>query len=225
MEIYNLIIENKDLLKIFYGILITLICMIIVIKTNKLFKLSSHQGIRYFRNAFLFYGLAFLMRAFIAAVYLYKFGKFYFLTLNILFEFFLVMAGFFLLYSLLWKKLDLGPQKSSLANPSVFIFYIMTFVIILIDQLWQVYYLLFASQIFIFLCASIISFSNFVTGDSRRRFLKFYFIAMILSLTAWILNALAALSLWNQQLMLDVHLINLVIFFLFLIGVVKITQR
>jgi len=68
MLLYDLIIENKELLKILYALIITVICLFIVIKTNKLFKISSHQGIRYLRNAFFFYGIAFITRYFLGAV-------------------------------------------------------------------------------------------------------------------------------------------------------------
>ena len=61
-ELYSFIAENKDLFRFFYSAIIVFICFIIVMKTDRLFKISSHQGIRYFRNAFLFYGIAFALR-------------------------------------------------------------------------------------------------------------------------------------------------------------------
>ena len=67
MDIYGFIIQNKELFKIIYALVIVLICILIVIKTNKLFRLSFHTGIRYFRNTFFFYGIAFAIR------YLFKF--------------------------------------------------------------------------------------------------------------------------------------------------------
>ena len=102
---FNLIIENKEIIKLFYGIVIGLICLIIVLKTDRLFRISLHQGIRYFRNAFLFFGIGFIIRYLLGALFSYEFFSYsYYPIFNILFEFFLIMAGFFLIYSLLWKK-------------------------------------------------------------------------------------------------------------------------
>ncbi len=214
------IIENKELLKFFYTFLIVGICAIIVVKTDRLFSLSLHQGIRYLRNAFLFYGIGFIIRSLLEIKFLP------FSLLNILFEFFLIMAGFFLLYSLLWKRFKTSVKYSSLFNPWIIVFYLMALVIALIDYLWSTYTLMFFSQILLFSIASIISFKNYLKNGRKHKFLKFYFAAMILSLAAWTLNALAALYFnWSQGMVMNVYVINIIMFLLFLYGVVKITKK
>ena len=215
------IIENKELLKFFYTFVIAAICAIIVMKTDRLFNLSLHQGIRYLRNAFFFYGIGFIIRSLLEIQSLpYRF-------LNILFEFFLVMAGFFLLYSLLWKRFEANKKyPSSLFNPWIVLFYSLALVIALIDNLWGMYYFMFFSQILLFTFASVISFRNYKNDGRKHKFLKFYFMAMLLSLLAWILNALAALYLnWNQGLVMNIYALNIIFFLLFLYGIVKVTKR
>ncbi|MCX6746632.1 MAG: hypothetical protein NTU63_00685 [Candidatus Pacearchaeota archaeon] len=64
MSLYSWIITNKEVFEIIYALMICLICALIVVKTDRFFRLSLHQGIRYFRNAFLFYGIAFLFKYF-----------------------------------------------------------------------------------------------------------------------------------------------------------------
>ncbi len=221
---YDWIIANKESLKIFYALAIALICAIIVIKTDRLFRLSFHQGIRYFRNAFLFYTLGFLIR-YIPGVVDFEFN---FNITNLLFEFFLIMAGFFLFYSLLWKKFDSPdePKFSSLFNLKIFMFYIMAFVIALLDVLWATHYFLFLSQIILFAFTTFISYFNYRKNSSKGKFLKFYFVAMLLSLFAWILNFFAALTFdWNQILLINVYGLNIIIFLLFLYGVIKFTNK
>ncbi len=214
------IIENKELLKFFYTFIIAGICAIIVIKTDRLFSLSSYQGIRYLRNAFLFYGAGFIIRSLLEIKYLpYR-------VIQILFEFFLIMAGFFLLYSLLWKKFKTPVKSSSLFNPWVIVFYLMALVIALVDNLWKTYTLMFFSQILLFIVASIISFRNYIENGKKHKFLKFYFAAMMLSLTAWILNALVASYFqWDQGLVINIYGLNIIIFLLFLYGVIKVTRK
>lgn len=225
MYLYEWIIGNKELLKIFYALIIGIVCFFIVLKTDRLFRISLHQGIRYFRNAFLFYGLAFIIRYFIGAQYFY--GKNYSFIIKGAFEYLLIMAGFFLLYSLLWKKFE-GSRSdySSLFNSRIFLFYLMAFILVFLDYLWRTYYFMFFSQIILFLYASIISYLNYKKNGKKYRFLKFYFMAMMFSLAAWLLNSIAALYLeWNQGVLMGVYLLNIIIFLLFLYGVVKVTRK
>ena len=136
------------------------------------------------------------------------------------------MAGFFLLYSLLWKRFNASAKSSSLLNPWIMVFYSMALVISLMDNLWGTYILMFFSQIMLFTFASVISFNNYIKSGRKHKFLKFYFVAMVLSLVAWTLNALASLYFeWNQGIVLNVYIINIIIFLLFLYGVVKVTNK
>ncbi len=215
------IIQNKEILKFFYTFAIAAICAAIVLKTDRLFNLSSHQGIRYLRNAFLFYGVGFIIRSLTEVQFLPS------QFLKVIFEFSLIMAGFFLLYSLLWKKIEIEPKEntSSLFNPKIAVFYFLALTLALLDSVWQTYSFMFFSQIALYAFASVISFQNYKNRGKERKFLKFYFIAMVLSLGAWTLNAVTALLLqWNQTFVISVYIINLIIFSLFLYGVVNVTR-
>jgi len=228
MEAYNWVIVNKELLKIFYALAIGIICAIITFKADRLFKLSFHQGIRYFRNAFLFYGLAFIIRYFGYSILSYCKMYALYSWIGILFEFFLIMAGFFLLYSLLWKKFERTEihHKSSLLNGPIFIFYIMTIIIIMLDYTWNRYAFMFSSQFLIFAIASVISYYNYSKDNGKHKFLKFYFLAMVLSFIAWLLNFLLVIWIgWNQGILMNIYGLNIIIFLLFLWGVAKITKR
>jgi len=228
MNLLNLIIENREYLKIFYGFIITLVCAVIVLKVDRLFRISMHQGIRYFRNAFFFYGLAFFTRYILGTNLLDSYvNNLYFLIIKIFLEFLLIMAGFFLLYSLLWKKIEgtSNNYSSSLLNPALLLFYAFSLIIISLDYVWDTYSVMFFSQILIFSFASLISLVNLQNAESRYQFPKFYFIAMAMSLIAWILNALAALLFnWDYLIIIVVSSINVIIFLLFLYGVLKITK-
>ena len=220
----NYIFANKELLKLIYGLVITLICFVIVLKSNRLFNLSLHQGIRYFRNAFFFYGIAFLIRYVLGSIYV-PFVTDYSFLLNILFEFFLVMAGFFLLYSLLWKRIESKHENyfSSLLNMKIVIFYLIAFIIVFLDFIWSTHLFMFISQILLFAFAVSISFVNYKLKGTKGRFLKFYFAAMVLSFVAWTLNFLSAsVFSWNLTILTGVYILNVIMFLLFLFGVVKL---
>jgi len=227
--IFSWIVENRELMKLLYGMIITLICIVIVLKTDRLFRLSLHQGIRYFRNAFFFYGLAFITRYFLGAFAFYKNPLIGFQTVKFIFEFLLITAGFFLFYSLLWKRIESDQEdnfKSSLFNKKLFIFYAMAIIIAFLDHLWFSYVFMFISQIILFFCLSIVSYMNYRKKGIQHKFLKLYFIAMIFSLAAWILNAISASYFnWNRGILMNVYGLNIIIFLLFLYGVVNVTRR
>jgi len=226
MHLYPWILENKEFLKIMYSLVITLICIVIVFRADKLFRLSTHQGIRYFRNAFFFYGLGFVLRYMLGLlISLEVLDSIYLPFTNLVFEFFLIMAGFFLLYSLIWRKLDITEATSSLFNSKISIFYLMSLIIVISDYMWNIFFFMFISQILLFLIASMIALANYVRKGKQHKFLKFYLAAMVLSLAAWVLNFFAALSLaWNPAILMSVYILNVVIFLLFLYGVVKVTK-
>ena len=227
MDSLTFLVENREIIKLFYGLLIGLICFVIVSRVDKLFRLSLHQGIRYFRNAFVFYGIAFIVRyVFGYLIYFSYISWDYFNAVTLIFKYFLIMAGFFLLYSLIWKKIENQKEnyRSSLLNPRIVIFYAMSFLIIFLDYFWKTHHFIFISQIILFTITSGISLSNFVRGKKSHKFLKFYFIIMILSLMAWILNSIAALFEWNPIIIMTVSGINVITFLLFLYGVFGATR-
>ena len=223
---YSWIIENKEFFRFIYTIIIGLICFTIVIKTDKLFRLSLHQGIRYFRNAFFFYGFAFIMRYLLGTVYFFtNRTAVHSIIMQIVFEFFLIMAGFSLLYSLLWKRFEIKKSASSLFNVRFAIFYSIALVIVFLDVLWATYYFMFLLQIILFSSASMISYVNYKKSE-RENFLKLYFIVMLLNLVAWIANFVVANFLsWHGGGVIGIYILNIIIFFLFLYGVVRVTKK
>jgi len=225
MNLYSLIIENKLVLEIIYALAISLICAVIVIKTDKFFRLSMHKGIRYFRNAFFFYGVAFIGRYVFGILSDLEFNAVY--VAQIVFEYFLVMAGFFLLYSLIWRKFESSEEEyfSSLFNAKIAVFHLMALIIAVMDNLWMTYNFMFFSQIIIFFYASVIAYINYKKDGKRHKFPKFYFIAMLLSLSFWILNFLAETYFeWNHSILINIGVMNIIFFLLFLYGVIKVTK-
>jgi len=220
MDIYSFIIGNKEIFKLIYALIIIFVCFVIVLKTHRLFHLSAHPGIRYFRNAFFFYGIAFFIR------YVLVLATGHVFLITPLFEFFIIMAGFFLLYSLIWKKIE-GKEgsRSSLFSLRILIFYVMALILVILDISWSTLYLMFFSQIILFFIAAVISCVNYKNRAKSNNFSGFYFIAMILMLAAWILNSLTpTLFDWNPTALINIYLLNAIFFLVFLYGAVRITK-
>ena len=219
MYLYDLLLNNRDLLKLFFTIIIGIVCFIIVLKTNRLFKLSYHQGIRYFRNAFFFYGLAFILKYLMEIIYPS--------VTKVIFEFFLIMAGFFLLYSLMWKKFESKDKgaDSSLFNSRIFLFYTLTIILIFLDYIWQGYCFMFGSQIILFTYASIISYINYKKAIGKG-FTGLYFIVMLLNLITWTANFITSTFLnWYRPIVIGVYVLDVIIFLTFLYGVLSVTKK
>jgi hypothetical protein len=227
MQILDFIVQNREFTKAIYALMIILICVIITKKSDRIFRLSSYKGIQYFRNAFFFYGIAFALRYFLRFTLAGLSMKTAQVITNIFFEFFLIMAGFFLLYSLLWKRIESPHENtSSLLNLKVSVFYLMTILLVGLDYIWNTYFFLFVSQIVIFAFVFAISFSNYQERGRNRKFLKFYSFSMFLALIAWILNALAGLLFnWNPMVVMIIYLLNIIMFLIFLFGIINVTKR
>ncbi|VVB81557.1 Uncharacterised protein [uncultured archaeon] len=45
-----------------YTLIVVFLCFLIYFKTREMFELTKHKGIQYFRNTFLFFGLAYIFR-------------------------------------------------------------------------------------------------------------------------------------------------------------------
>ena len=101
--------------ELFYSFVIIICSLMIYFGTKEIYYLSSHKGIKYFRQAFLFFSIAFFFRSFIKFLIMYfnitrivdlspqTFGGAGLLT-QFLFMYFSSMAIFYILYSVMWKK-------------------------------------------------------------------------------------------------------------------------
>jgi len=74
------------------------------------------------------------------------------------------MGGFFLFYSLIWKKFESSKKeaKSSLFNLRIIIFYVLAIIITFLDYFWSTYCFMFFSQIILFLIVVLISYFNYL---------------------------------------------------------------
>jgi len=217
------IIMNKEPLKVIYGLLIVFICSIIVLKSDRLFKLSDYQGIRYFRNAFFFYGVAFTIR-FILGTKILRDMFYSEILVSILFEFFIITAGLLLFYSLIWKGVEKKKKYNSLFNLNTGIIYIVSLFLSWGDFLLKTNLLMFFSQILLFLGMVFLSYQNYLKRRKINSFVKYHFLSFFLGLIAWILNFLVSFFLnWNKSLQILIYSLNIIFFLLFLYGTNKIS--
>ena len=207
--------------EIIYSFVIIACSLMIYFGTRELYRLSSHKGIKYFRQAFLFFALAYFFRSFI------KIALFYFeiselrkilpifgnITLFI-FMYFSSMAIFYLLYSVMWKK-----WKSKL---TVYFLHIISLAIALTTLLFQNPLIYFLINILLF---SFISFTVFISfKQSKKKKSPNLYIIYLMLLVFWIFNILDILiPNFLQAFQLFIYIISLGIFLLIFYKVIRKT--
>lgn len=97
-------------------VILTLIALVygllIYFKTKESYDLTKHEGIRYFRDAFLFFGLSYVLRFLFSVIFLSRIIFDVFIPREFTMPFFIVLLGYFstislwyLILSFSWKKL------------------------------------------------------------------------------------------------------------------------
>ncbi len=228
--IYDFIFATKELSKVVYALSICLICAIIVLKTDRLFKLSDHQGLRYFRNSFLFYGISFITRYILGGISnplnSSYYNQLYLIIINHLSNFFIIVASLFLLYSLVWKYIDKKKRHRSFLNMQTIIIYLLSFIIVLLNYVLKMNYLFYIFQILLFTSLTIISLSNCLDKKQRNKISKYYFLTLFLGLMIWVSHLFAYLyTNLNSLFNLLIYTTNILFFMSFLISISKLTNK
>ena len=94
--------------EIIYSLVVLIACLLIYFEVSKLYKLTDYKGIRYFQNTFLFFAIAYFFRFLSKPVVRSLFGiRMYYFNILILLVFVYAscVAVFYLIYSLVWKRL------------------------------------------------------------------------------------------------------------------------
>ena len=179
------------ILETLYLILIAGPSLYIFFKVQDLHRFSGYKGLYYFSRAFLFLAAGFVFR-FVIMITKYIQGDLStiktFDIMTFLMEWFLIMVGLLLLYTLVWKHFE---KKHVAYNWRGFPITVASIaaLIALADILTQNFYFMYISQIIVFGTASVISLSKYL--KKKNNFLQLYFISMILFLIVWIFNFIA----------------------------------
>ena len=220
---YMQLINNLELMKIgseiLYTFVIVMICTLIYLRTKEIYSLTKHEGIKYFRNGFLFFGLAYISRIILYLVSLtfwaFEFfipGYLYHPIAMIAVSYLSTMALFYITYSIVWKKIRYK-HFVLFANLLAFLISVLAFIsrsplIIGLVQL--------------ILLVSIIIFSIFMHNKSKSHSKLLYLLIAIF----WLLNLLATGSsgVLFFQINLIFQLLSLGVFFIIFYKVMRFTK-
>lgn len=214
--------------EIIYSLVIIVCSLMIYFGTKELYELSSHKGIKYFRQAFLFFAIAYFFRSIIKFILSYfSLGRIFDFSPKIfgliigsltlfIFIYFSSMAILYLLYSVMWKKWNQSPKR-------VYIFHLLAFIISLAITLSRNYLVYLGVNILLFfIVLFIVSVSHKNTKvKTKGNKQNLYGIYLLLSFF-WILNIISILiPEFFQTSQLFIYIASLVIFLMMLYKVIK----
>jgi hypothetical protein len=216
---------DNHVLGFFVNIIVVIVSFFIFLRSKKLFKLTFHKGIHFFSKAFFSYGIAFFVNVmFFLFLIFVEFNITVYLVRNFLNEYFLALAGFLLLCSLLNKWFH--KKKIHIGFIAVII-HLISGIIAFFDVIIESFHIpfvsfLFITQIIVSITAMFISFRKYKQSKNNHSFMQIYFITMVLNCIAWIINYIAAMIF--PEIRIYVNIITVIMFVSFFIGVLKITK-
>ena len=184
----EILFPNTFGMELIYSFVIIFCSLIIYFSTKEMYKISKYPGIKYFREAFLFFAIAYFFKSFISFLFLIldvheiiEFSSILFGMLTLFFFLYAsTMAIFYLLYSVMWKKL----KKSGYIIPLMHILVLfISGASILIGQAG----ILIVLQVLVFSFVAIQNFSSYRKLAVQKRKSSIYTIYLFLFIF-WILN-------------------------------------
>lgn len=216
----NKIMQASFGIEVIYAFVIILCGLLIYFGTKELYQLSSHQGIKYFRLAFLFFSISYFFRFLIKFTFLVfdprqiirEFSPLFNPLTQVIFMYFSSMAIFYLLYSVLCKKLN--SRKNILLT-----FHLLAGGIAILTLIFNnLFTYLIINLILLIFVATIFFISH---KDSKKKKSNFYVIYFLLFIF-WILNILDILvPTFLQTFQLLIYLSSITIFLVILYKVLR----
>jgi hypothetical protein len=202
--------------ELFYTIAIVVFCYLIYAKTKEMYELTKHKGIKFFRNTFLFFGLAYAFRLLlhlimIGTITMDLMPRMAIMPFSIVVVSYLsTMAIFYLTYSTIWKSVK-GNHLIIISN-----IFAITFSIVAFITRSQDYLILLQLGLLIF--ALVMSYK---THKSKRfsNIRILYFLILIF----WVLNLyfLGPRMRMPYFFNLGMHIISLIVFWIIYLKVKK----
>ena len=211
--------------ELIYSFVIIACSLMVYYGTKELYELSSYKGIKYFRQAFLFFAIAYFFRysiRFILSFFNIK-TMHEFLPMSLgpmgpltlfLFMYFSSMAVFYLLYSVMWKRWNGNPKI-------IYIFHAVAVVISLVSIISRRNDILLGINLILLILISFVYYIAHKDSKTKKKGHNLYAIYMLL-FVFWILNIIDILiPSFLQQIQLLIYLASSGIFLAILYRVLK----
>jgi len=210
--------------ELIYSFVIIVSSLMIYYATKEMYELSSYKGIKYFRQAFLFFAIAYFFRYFIQFFLVFfslqgiiDISPRFILSISLfIFLYSSSMAVFYLLYSVMWKKWDHSKMK-------IYLFNLLALAIALIGMLFRGIEVSLILNIVLLLFATFMLFRAYKDTKNKQKG-KSLFIIYILLFVFWVLNVIDILiPKFLQIYQLIIYLASIFLFMIILYRVLKKT--
>ena len=192
MPPFHIIDPTRLAVELAYTLIVVFLCFTIYYKTREIFDLTKHEGIKYFRITFLFFGLAYISRFISVLLKLIVITFDIYFPIHIFVIIPLVFIGYFstmailsLTYSILWKKLQI---KHTFLKHTFILFNIIAVIISGIAFFSRSPFILISAQALLLIFTSIII-AFYIFSNSRK--ISQLYILYILFFLFWIVNLIA----------------------------------
>lgn len=211
--------------ELIYSFVIIACSLMVYYGTKELYELSSYKGIKYFRQAFLFFAIAYFFRySIIFILSLFNIRTMHeFLPMSLgptgpltlfIFMYFSSMAVFYLLYSVMWKRWN-GDSKM------IYIFHAVAVVISLVSIISRRNDILLGINLILLMLISFVYYIAHKDSKIKKKGYNLYAIYMLL-FVFWVLNMIDLLvPSFLQQFQLLIYLASSGIFLTILYRVLK----
>jgi len=206
-------------IELIYSFVIIVCSLMIYHSTKEAYKLSSYKGLKYFRQAFLFFAIAYLFRSSIKILLMFFDAKRIIdvspmgvgIVSLFVFLYFSSMAVFYLVYSIMWKKWESQKMKGYIFNGIALIIAFIGAFFININLL-------------IMLNLGVLAFASFALSSIYKKSKKkrSLFVTYVLLFLFWILNVIEIIIPdFLQSVQLGIYLISISLFMVILYKVLK----
>ncbi|MBI2138186.1 hypothetical protein HYU13_01230 [Candidatus Woesearchaeota archaeon] len=202
-----------------FSIIAVLFCFLIFFRTKESYELTKHRGIRYFRNAFLFFGLSYVMRFLFNLVLLSGIAFDVILPRRIFWPIFMLPLAYFstigicyLVFSLIWK--NAGSRALFWAGN------ITALALLGISFITRSHYTLLLSQSVLIIFAVILSgFMHTRRKKLSRTRILYFLVALLWLLNLWVLGPRRKVFSFGLQLLFE--LISIGVFWVIYAKVIR----
>ena len=188
IPIEGVFFPNTFGMELIYSFVIIFCSLMIYFGTKKMYDISKYPGIKYFREAFLFFAIAYFFKSFMSFMLILlgfhealEFsGVVWGLLMLFVFMYASTMAIFYLLYSVIWKKINHKKFVIPIINLLAIALSIFS---IALRNAW----LLIIVQVAVFAFIAIYNFISYKKLNNKKKLGSIYVIYMSL-FVFWILN-------------------------------------
>jgi len=234
---YRLLIESV------YTLVVVFCCLVIYLKTRRLYVISAYKGMLYFQNAFLWFAIAYVSRFLMIMTGIndyvlfgldfFGYGVIAYNIFMLIFIYFLSLGGLFLVYSLVWKDFEQGLSDEGifawLIDSRIYMLHAIALVVSVLVIILKAPDIMYVTQIALTGYGLLLTYNNYQKVSrhkTKHGFSQLYVLTMSLAFLGYVINFLSVFIFpIMPMIFLYADIITTLIFLIFLYGIATIGHK